>query len=100
MLACSSGDFRKLGPSHVACHRGRPQPAFLDERKEHRLGGHADLNLTAQQVRNRGRGAFVGNENDVAGGSDPEELEAHMRTNAHGGAIGATHTDQMCRWIM
>ena len=70
MLACSSGDF---SPS-------------LSERKKHRLGGHADLNLTAQQVRNRGRGTFVGNENDVAGGSDPEELEAHMRTNAHGGA--------------
>src|SRR5262249_11839760 len=42
--------------------------------------------LAAQQIRNRGRGAFVWNENDIAGGSDPEQLEADMRTNADGGA--------------
>ena len=50
------------------------------------FGGHADLDLATQQIRNRGRGAFVWNENDIAGGSDPEQLEADMRTNADGGA--------------
>src|SRR5262249_56911451 len=79
-------DVRELGPSHVAGHRKRPQPAFLDEREKDRLGGHADLNLAAQQIRNRGRRAFVWNEDDIAGGSDPEQLEADMRTNADGGA--------------
>jgi len=50
----------------------------LDEREKDGLGGHADLNLAAQQIRNRGRRAFVWNEDDIAGGSDPDPQLAHV----------------------
>ena len=50
----------------------------IRDRKKDRLGSHADLNLAAQQIRNRGRRAFVWNEDDIAGGSDPDPQLAHV----------------------
>src|SRR5262249_4022764 len=49
------GNVRQVGPALVAGDGERPQPAFLDVRKQHGLRRHADLRLVAQQV-GEGRG--------------------------------------------